>query len=461
MIENDSGVRVEIIQSRSMTCSWSAATALVCMYLFSEHSAAAEQTKREWEFNLATPGTYKVQVQHRFKGNDGFVPGVTKVTYVITVGKETQSRELRLVANQPFIPLITDIPDPQKMRVAIEGLSPAALQHTTVYAYDALTVPPGEYFDPQKNSFSEAKAIRNILTQPPDALDLVRAKLAIDKMIKHDVDIESNLRTIDSMVAQIGLLPEFGQSATAKLLALKKYVYEPGPWNNNRPFEYDLQDPLGTKIRNKLLPTYLSSKKGNCVTMPLLMVLLGHRLGLDVTASTAPKHVLVKWRNEIGTWINLEATSGANPARDVWIRQQMPMTDEAVANGVYLQPLTKTETAAVIVTTLAEYYFEQQEYQKAIAIADLVLEFYPKAVGSMVLKATAFGRLRRQQFVAKYPSPAQIPMAERGYFEYLSVNNQRWFEHAEALGWREETSDSKQNYLQQVDQARQRVKSNN
>lgn len=431
------------------------------MSLFSQHSVAAEQTKRVWEFNLKTPGTYKVQVEHRFKGTEGFVPGATKVTYGITVGKETQSRELSLIANQPFIPLITDISGPQKMRVVIDGLSPAALQQTIVYAYDALAVPPGEYFDPQKHSFKEAKAIRSLLTQPPDALDLVRTKLAIDKMIDPAVDVESNVRKIDSMVAQIGLLPEFGTSGTAKLLALSKYVYEPGPWNNNRRFEYDLQDPLGTKIGNKLLPNYLSSKKGNCVTMPLLLVLLGHRLGIDVTASTAPKHVLVKWKNEVGTWINLEATSGAIPTRDVWIRQQMPMTDEAIANGVYLQPLTKTETAALIVTTLAEHYFQQQEYQKAIAIADLVLEFYPKDVGTMVLKASAFGRLRRQEFMAKYPSPAQIPMAERGYFEYLSVNNQRWFEQAEALGWREETSDDKQKYLQQVDQTRRRLKSNN
>lgn len=119
-------------------------------------------------------------------------------------------------------------------------------------------------------------------------------------------------------------------------------------------------------------------------------------------------------------------------------------------------PPPKPETAALIATTFAEHLFAQGQYDKAITIADLVLEHYPKSVGTMVLKAASFGRLRRERFIAKYPSPAQIPPTERGYFQYLSVNNQRWYAQAEALGWREESSEEQQNYLQKIDQARQR-----
>lgn len=421
-------------------------------------AAHAEQSERAWDFKLSTPGTYKVQVEHRLPATSGdLLPGVTKVNYSITIGQQKQSRELSLVANQPFIPLITDIPSPQKMRVVITGLSKAVLDRTSVYAYDASTVPPGEYFDPAKGQPTEAKAVRALLDRPASNIDLARTKLAIDKMIDPRTDIEAGMKELDAMAAEIRAMPESNNGAgVGRLLALKKYIYEPGAWNEHRAFEYDLADPLGTKISNKLLPTYLTTRKGNCVTMPLLVVLLGQRLGIDVTAASAPKHILVKWKNEAGTWINLEATSGANPARDIWIRQQMPMTDEAVANGVYLQPLTKPETAALIATTLAEHLFAQGEYDKAITIADLVLEHYPKSVGAMVLKAVSFGRLRRERFIEKYPTPAQIPPPERGYFQYLSANNQRWFAQAEALGWREESNEEQQNYLQKIDQARQR-----
>lgn len=425
---------------------------VACFALLLCEFAQADQPVRTWEFDLKAPGTYKVQVEHPVNE----APPGTKLTYSIAIGTETQTRKLDLIANRPFIPLIVDIPNPNRMRVAITGLTQPALKHTRVYVYDASSLPPGEYFDPARSDFKEARDIRNILRQRVEEIDLTKTKLIIDRMIDPTIDVEANLKKIDTMAAGIRTMPEFGVSSASKLSALKRYVYEPGEWNDYRPFEYDLDDPFGMNISNKLLPTYLASRKGNCVTMPLLFIVLGQRLGIDVTASTAPKHLLVKWKNEAGTWINLEATSGADPARDVWIRSQMPMTDQAIANGVYLQPLTKKETVAVMATTLAEYYLQQQKHEKAIAIADLVLEYHPKNVGMMTLKAAAYGRLTRRLFAEKYPSPSHIPVNQRNYYHYLAQNNRLWFAKAEALGWREETKEQDARYLQTIDQARQR-----
>ncbi len=414
----------------------------------------AEQASRTWKFDLKTAGTYKIQVKHNLSGLKVPPLGSSKVVYSISIGDETQSRELDLVANQPFVPLITDIAAPQTVRIVIHGLTEPALQHTNVYVFDAATVAPGQYYDPAQNGVREAMRVRALLNTQPEKIDLARVKLTIDKLIDSSVSVESTLQDLDAMIVTIKTLPEFSTSSASKLRALQRYIYERGEWNNQRPFEYDLDDPLGSKTSNKLLSSYLTSRKGNCVTMPLLFVILGQRLGVEVTASTAPKHILVKWKNEVGTWINLEATSGANPARDVWIRQQMPMTDEALANGVYLQPLTKTETAALIASTLAEYYFGQHEYEKAIAIADVTLTYYPKDVGMMVLKGAAFGRLNREQLPGTFPAVALVPRDKIDRVQYLAQNNQRWFAKAEALGWREETLDDKAEYFRNIDQAR-------
>lgn len=303
------------------------------------------------------------------------------------------------------------------------------------------------------SDFKEAEDIRKILRQPPEALDLARTKLIIDGMIDPSIDVESNLRTIDAMVVRIRAMPEFGVSSASRLFALRRYVYESGEWNDRRPFQYDLDDPFGAKIINKLLPNYLASKKGNCVTMPFLFIILGQRLGIDVTASTAPMHIFVKFRNDAGAWINLEATSGASPARDVWIRSQMPMTDQAIANGLYLQPLTKKETAAMMATTLAEYYLHRREYEKAIATADVILEHYPKGVETMVLKGSSYGHLVNTKFIDRYPLPSQIPVNERDYYQYLSRNNRFWYAKAEALGWRQETKADEAKHLERVREA--------
>lgn len=245
-------------------------------------------------------------------------------------------------------------------------------------------------------------------------------------------------------------------SSRAKLEALKTYLYTAGPWNNQQPYQYDFDDPLGQKISNKLLPVYLASRKGNCVSMPLLFIILGQRLGLDVTAAHAPLHVLVKYRDSSSkNYINLEATSGANPARDVWYQQQFPMTDQAIANGIYLRPLSKKETVAAMVLTLAESYMQQRQYERAIDVADLVLEYDPKSVNAMLHKGSACAWLIRERFQKKYPTPNLIPPEERQYYVYLDQSNRSLYQKAEALGWREPTQAEDAKYLQTIKQYQQ------
>lgn len=415
--------------------------------------AHADPSRRSWEFELERAGTYKLQIEHTIAEA---APG-TKVTYIISIGAETKTRQLDLIANRPFIPLVADVPAAEKIRVRITGLPEAGLKQTRVYAYNVDYVPYGEYFDPAKdNGLRDIERVRRLLAEPEEMLNLGRFKLAIDKLVSPNVDTTKALKQIDAMVQAIRAMPEFGMTPTSRAIALQRYIYTAGVWNGDRPFKYDLDDPLGTNLHNKLLPTYLFTRRGNCVTMPLLFVILGQRLGLEVTATTAPNHLLVKFRNELGAWINLEATSGANPAREVWIRQQNPtITDKAMENGIYLRPLTKKETAVVMAGLLAEHYFKQGRYQRAIAAADLLLEYYPKDVTMLTLKGASYGRLARQYFAERLPSSSQTPAVPTWYYQHLSRNNHSWFAKAEALGWREETREEKQRYLEHIKNTRQ------
>lgn len=300
------------------------------------------------------------------------------------------------------------------------------------------------------NAFPEAKRLRAILRQPESKMDLGKIKLTIDKMIDPSIDVASGLKQIDGIVAKIQAMLNNNPfpSSNDKLQALKRYLYEKGQWNDYKPYHYDFADPKGTKVHNKLLLNYIASRKGNCVSMPLLFVILGQRLGIEVTASTAPEHVFVKYTDTLTRiTYNLEATNGANPTRDVWYRQQMPMTDKAIANGLYLRKLTKRETVLVMTETLAQYYSENQEAEKAIVISDILLEYYPKFYSAMLRKGHSYYQLLTKHFFKKYPTPAQIPVNERAYFKYLSDNNHFWYEKAESLGWREPTPEDEKKYM--------------
>lgn len=202
---------------------------------------------------------------------------------------------------------------------------------------------------------SPAVFVRGLLDAPASQ-DFARAKLAIDKFVDPSVDVEAALAEIDGMVAivekMLATLPPGAASTSAeKFRAIQAFLYQGGHWNDEKPFQYDRSDPYGQNIALALLPNYLASRNGNCVSMPMLVLILGERLGLDVTLSTAPLHVFVKFTDDASgqTW-NFEATSGGF-ARDSHMRQEMPMSDQAIANGVYMKALSRREALAVMAST--------------------------------------------------------------------------------------------------------------
>lgn len=291
------------------------------------------------------------------------------------------------------------------------------------------------------NDKFDAKAhdvIQNLLAIPEEKIDFAIAKLIIDKLINPKINIDIEIQKLNTMANQARKLTNKSfPSMNDKTEALKKYLYESGHWNNNHPFSYDMNDPLGKHINNKLMPNYLRSKKGNCVSMPFLFIILGQKLGVDVTASTAPNHIFVKYTdNASGETYNLETTSGANPARGKWIRKNMPMTDTAIANGLYMRKLSKEETVAEMAITLVEYYMEHGRYQQAIATADEILLHNPKSVSALIYSSLGFHKLMVQKGLSKYFSLNEVPANQRSEFRYLVGMKNFYYDRAEDMGYR-------------------------
>ncbi len=171
--------------------------------------------------------------------------------------------------------------------------------------------------------------------------------------------------------------------------------------------------------------------------MPFLFILLADRMGLDVTASTAPLHVFVKFTDDAtGTTFNVEATSGANPAKDSWYAKNLPMTDIALKNGVYMQSLTRQEAVVVMATVSVEHHLQKKQYNKAIEMAELLLPHYPKYAYLYTKIGTAYHGILKDNFYKRYPALKDIPKQERQVYQFLSEQNHLAFDKAEALGWR-------------------------
>lgn len=261
---------------------------------------------------------------------------------------------------------------------------------------------------------------------PNDRIDYAEAKLAVDKLIDPTTDVVAVREALGRWESAVRINAPSGATVRQTFDALVKTLYEPGPWNQHRPFAYDLDDPLGMKPETKRLSTYLATRKGNCISMPILVVILGQRLGLPVALTIAPEHVLVKFADETQqAWLNFEATAGGFKS-DVSIEQDTGITAKAIENQLYLRPLTPREGLGVIASTLMEHYGKERNAEALMEVADLAFAVNPRDPVAILSKGNAF-YLQTQRFVERYPKPSDIPNGHAAEYLHASRENFAWF----------------------------------
>jgi regulator of sirC expression with transglutaminase-like and TPR domain len=289
----------------------------------------------------------------------------------------------------------------------------------------------------------DIEALRALLQLADNQIDYAKAKLTIDRMVDPKADIPWALQRLDQMVSEISAMfsgQDFARrtSSAARIEALTAYLYNPGPWNQNRVFRYDLEhDPTGKEIiGNKLLPNYLRSRLGNCVSMPVLFLILSQRLGLDVSLATAPEHAFVKYRDERGTVYNLETTDHAGLKRDASYQKEFEITQEALNNGIYLRALPKREALTVMMGELLEHLARKSDAAGVHAVADLILAQFPKSIDAILHKHHAYIVALKTQYKSKYARFDDIPADKRDDARRLVAAAREWYMKAHALGWR-------------------------
>jgi len=280
--------------------------------------------------------------------------------------------------------------------------------------------------------------VRTVLSPAGSRSDYLDAELTFEQSIDKDADTADTRATVARLVDAARQMAGPQPSDTYKLAAVRKAIYEAGPWNHNRAFSYDLADPLGANPRSKMLSTYVRTRKGNCVSMPVLFLIVADRLGLNVRLAAAPLHLFVRYTDPSGAEHNLEATSGGHEARTAWYRANLPMSDRSIESGLYMRTFSKRETVAAMATEVLDFLFAERRFQEAADAADSLLAANPRDGYAMTKKGSALGLLMQAEFVGKYAAPGLIPAPLRARYRTLVAGNEKAFRDAAALGWRED-----------------------
>ena len=169
--------------------------------------------------------------------------------------------------------------------------------------------------------------------------------------------------------------------------------------------------------------------------MPILFLILAQRFGLNVALVCAPNHFFVRYTNAEGKSFDLETTSGANPARLEWFRQEMPMSDRALATGLYMRSLPRREAVAMMAFTNAWELAARRQWADAAELCDLVLRISPRTAWALVAGGSAHGQMFNEEFADRFANPLSIPQHLHTRRLMLMERNNSLFTAAEHLGW--------------------------
>lgn len=292
-------------------------------------------------------------------------------------------------------------------------------------------------------------SIFNLPNIPENKIEVGFWALTIAKEFDSSVDVQLYNKKLKDMAKEINKMLAARTKDMDKFLAIRTYLYEPGSWNQNKSFSYDLNDPLGSNLQTQLLSSYIDSRKGNCVSIPTLFLSL---MGLvdpkvQFCGVKAPLHLFCRLKdNQTGDIWNVETTNGGNPARNQWYIDQMEISESAIRNNLYLKDLSKKEFLAELISPLITKERRTGNFEKALKYSELVLQLSPNSDLGLISKGALLAEIGYKMKSSKTIFTKEEEKMMQDYDnESLSYINK-----AKALGWKQPTKENKEKYLESV-----------
>jgi regulator of sirC expression with transglutaminase-like and TPR domain len=131
--------------------------------------------------------------------------------------------------------------------------------------------------------------------------------------------------------------------------------------------DYDLSDFDAANPSNLFLNGLIDRKVGTCVSMPMLYVALGWRLGYPIKLVSVPTHLFARW-DDGEHRVNIEATGYGADLTDDFYEQEYFVPVEWKGHGA-LASLTPRQGLAQMLLARADYWARQGDTTRQVADA--------------------------------------------------------------------------------------------
>ena len=219
--------------------------------------------------------------------------------------------------------------------------------------------------------------------------DLAEACLLIAQDAYPDLDVAHYLARIDAIAATVRSRIAGDAFAAQKIVALNQHLYQELGFRGNAD---DYYDP-----RNSYLNQVLERRTGIPITLSVLYLEIGRRLGLRLQGVSFPGHFLVKLRVSGGQLV-LDPFCGGAAQSEAELRARLarvlPQREaDTLQLSQFLQAATPRQILARLLRNLKGIYLQSEEAQNALEVAQRMVMVAPHAAEEVRDRGLAYYRL--------------------------------------------------------------------
>ncbi len=206
-----------------------------------------------------------------------------------------------------------------------------------------------------------------------EKIDLVRAALTIARTEYPDLDTESYVARVDELAHRVeARITEVGDAAET-IAGLNYVLFQEAGLRGNRE---DYYDP-----RNSFLNDVLDRGLGIPITLALVYMEVGRRLGFPLFGVGMPGHFLLKHYDIDGRETLIDCFNGGDilTAQDCQRRLDEIYSGQMTLRPEFLFAVSRRQILTRILNNLKAGYLSTRNFKKALPIVDLVLVIYPRS----------------------------------------------------------------------------------
>ena len=204
---------------------------------------------------------------------------------------------------------------------------------------------------------------------------LAEASLMLAQDVYPGIDIRAYLGQLDDMAAAIKRRVAGDAFAEQKVLALNHHLFDEMRFSGNLD---DYYDP-----RNSYLNEVMERRTGIPITLSIVYLEVGKRIGLNLKGISFPGHFLVKLTVRRGQLV-LDPFLGGEAQSEADLRQRLakvlpPATAEKASLDQYLEAATPRQIVARVLRNLKNIYKHEGKLESALDVMHRMLLVVPES----------------------------------------------------------------------------------